>query len=226
MTERRVRSRACVVAGGVAVLAGLVPLAAAGSAGAAGVPKPSASCKVPVFSVSPLKAKPGTKVTVSGVNFSGCTAQGSTAKPTPVLTVKIGVQTASKMGAVLATTKTTAAGKFSVTVTVPALTTGGIAKLALAAEATDPSTKLSYAGVAVLAYDVATPTATGSAPVSAAPTSPPGGGVPTAVPAGNGGQAAAAGAGTRDAQFALGGAGALLAAAGAVGVSRRRGQHQ
>lgn len=225
MKERRFRSRACVVTGGVAVLAGLVPLAAAGSA-AAGMPKPSASCKVPVFSVSPLKAKPGTRVTVSGVNFSGCAAQGSIAKPTPVLTVKIGVQTASKMGAVLATTKTTAAGKFSVTVTVPALTTGGIAKLALAAAATDPSTKLTYAGVAVLAYDIATPPATGSAPVAAATTSPPGGGVPTAVPAGNGGQAATVGSGHRDAQFALGGVGALLAAAGAAGVSRRRGQHQ
>lgn len=34
---------------------------------------------------------PGTQVTVSGVNFSGCSAQGNPAKPTAILTVKVGV---------------------------------------------------------------------------------------------------------------------------------------
>ena len=61
-----------------------------------------------MFSVKPLTAAPGSKVTVSGVNFSGCPAQGSKAKP--VLTVKVGVETASKVGRLLATTTTTPSG--------------------------------------------------------------------------------------------------------------------
>jgi hypothetical protein len=200
MGEKTALRRALLVAGAAATLTGLVPLA---NAGAATVPKPSASCKVPVFSVSPLSAKPGTKVTVSGVNFSGCTAQGSTAKPTAVLTVQVGVQTASQMGAVLATTKTSATGSFSVQVTVPALTTAGVAKLELAAAAKDPATGLAYAGIAVLAYDTS------------------GGGTPTDVPAGTGGQAASTSRTTREGEIGLLGAGVLVAGLGGVGLARR-----
>jgi hypothetical protein len=200
MGEKRVLPRVLLLAGGAALLTGLAPLA---SADAATVPKPSASCKVPVFSVSPLTAKPGTKVTVSGVNFSGCSAQGSTAKPTPVLTVQVGVESASKTGAVLATTKTSATGSFSVQVTVPALSTAGVAKLELAAAAKDPATGLAYAGIAVLAYDTS------------------GGGTPTQVPAGTGGQAASTSSSTRDAEFGLLGAGLLVAGLGGLAMARR-----
>lgn len=211
MTHTGFITRAAIVTGAAAMLAGLAPLA---SASAAPVPpKPSPSCKVPVFSVAPLKAKPGSKVTVSGLNFSGCPAQGNTTKPTPVLTVKIGVESASKMGAVLATTQTTATGTFSVTVTVPALASNGVPKLELVAAATDPATKLTYAGVAILAYDVA----------SAAPTSTaPGGGVPTAVPAGSGGHAAVTTAAAREEQYGALGAGVLLLGLGGAGIRSRR----
>ena len=203
-----------LLAGGALALVAAAPVAAS----AAPVAKPSPSCKVPVFSVSPLKASPGSKVTVSGVNFSGCKAQGSSATPTPVLTVKVGVETASKMGALLATTKTTATGTFSVQVTVPPLSSGGVAKLELAAAATDAATGLTYTGVAVLAYDVASPTP------SASPTS--GGGIPTAVPAGSGGRAASTSTSSRQEQVALGGVGVLMIAAGGTAVTRRRiGRH-
>ena len=191
-----------VVGGGVLALVGVLPVAANA---ATTVPKPSASCKVPVFSVSPLKAAPGTTVTVSGKNFSGCAAQGNTAKPTPVLTVQVGVESASKMGKLLATTKTTASGSFSVQVTVPALSAAGVPKLELAAAAKDPATGLTYAGVAVLAYSTAS-----------------GGGVPTAVPAGSGGLAASTGSSTRLAQDGLAAAGLALVVAGGVGFGRRR----
>jgi len=199
-----------VVVGGVLALVGVLPVAANA---ATTVPKPSASCKTPVFSVSPLRASPGSKVTVSGVNFSGCAAQGNTAKPTPVLTVQVGVEAASKMGKLLATTKTSASGSFSVQVTVPALSAAGVPKLELAAAAKDPVTGLTYVGVAVLAYS--TPSATPT------PTAP-GGGVPTAVPAGSGGLAGSTSDNTRLAQEGLAAGGIALLVAGGVGFGRRR----
>lgn len=184
---------------GLAALTVFVPSAAS----AATAPKPSPTCKVPVFSVSPLSAAPGSKVTVSGVNFSGCPAQGNPAKPTPVLTIKVAVGTASSPnGTVLATTKTTATGTFSVQITVPPLSSGGVPKLALIAGGTDPATGLTYAGEAVLAYTTA------AAPVK--------------VPAGTGGHAATTSSATRDEQLALAGLGGLLLAGGTAGAARRR----
>lgn len=49
-----------------------------------------------MFSVKPLTAAPGSRVKVSGVKFSGCPTQGSKAKPTPVLTVKVGMDMVSR----------------------------------------------------------------------------------------------------------------------------------
>ncbi len=211
---------------GALALSGLVPSAASAASSPSPSPsptaKPSASCKVPVLTVAPLTAAPGSKVTVSGVNFSGCPAQGNPAKPTPVLTIQIGVGTAAKMGKILATTRTTSAGTFSVQVTVPALATGGIPKLALIAASTDPATGLTYLGAAVLAYS--TPAATSSSPAATSSSTAPanGGGVPTAVPAGNGGQAATVSAQTRVEQGALAFVGVALVAAGGIGFGRRR----
>jgi hypothetical protein len=204
--SKSMKVAAGVVGGGVLALVAVLPVAA----NATTVPKPSASCKTPVFSVSPMKASPGTKVTVSGVNFSGCTAQGNKAKPTPVLTVRVGVESASKMGKLLATTRTSASGSFKVQVTVPSLSAAGVPKLGLAAAAKDPATGLTYAGVAVLAYS--TPGAT----------SAPGGGVPTAVPAGSGGLAASTSNSTRLAQDGLAAAGVALLVAGGIGFGSRR----
>lgn len=213
---------ASVLGSGVLALSGLIPSAASAATAPKPPPKPSASCKVPVLSVAPLQAAPGTKVMVSGVNFSGCPAQGNPAKPTPVLTIQIGVGTAAKMGKILATTRTTSAGTFSVQVTVPALATGGVPKLALIAASTDPATGLTYLGAAVLAYS--TPAATSSSPAATSSSTAPanGGGVPTAVPAGNGGQAATVSAQTRVEQGALAFVGVALVAAGGIGFGRRR----
>ncbi len=215
---------AVLAGGGALALVGLMPAAASA---AAAPPKPSASCKVPVLSVTPLTVTPGSKVMVSGVNFSGCPAQGSKAKPTPVLTVKIAVVSAAKTGKVLATTTTSRTGVFSVRVTVPALPSGGVPKLALVAQSRDAATGLDYVGLAVLAYkSVAKTPAPVAAPVKhitpVAPAPSGGGGVPTAVPAGSGGLAAATSPVTRDAELALGGAGLVLLAAGGVGLGRRR----
>ncbi len=93
--------RAVAIAGASAVVC-LVGVTSA-SAAAPAVPKPTATCKVPVLSVSQTTAKPGTKITVSGQNFSGCSAQGNPAKPTGVLTVQVGIFTAAKVKDVLAT---------------------------------------------------------------------------------------------------------------------------
>src|SRR4051812_26937632 len=68
-------------------------------------PKPSASCKIPSLNAIPDTVSPGTVVTVSGQNFSGCPAEGNPASPTAVLEVKIGIATDQKMGQVLATTQ-------------------------------------------------------------------------------------------------------------------------
>ena len=210
--------------------AAAVSLAGATAASAAPA-KPSADCKVPVFSVSQTTAMPGTEITVSGKNFSGCSAQGNPAKPTPVLTVKVGVATAAKVQEVLATTKTDATGSFSVKVTVPAVPAGGKSKIALAAAAVDPVTTLTYYGFAAVTYSTA-PTSTSSpAPTSsnpAAPTTPSTSSVdvPTAVPAGTGGLAAPTSPAQLATELGVGGAGLALLTIGGFGLVRRRaGQH-
>jgi len=196
------------------------------------VPKPSASCKVPVFSVSATKAMPGSKITVSGKNFSGCAAQGNSAKPTAVLPVKVAVLTAAKVKDVLATTKTSADGSFSVEVTIPSVSAGGQPKIALAAESIDPVTKLTYAGLATVVYS--TPAApTTAAPTTAqsattlAPTATSTQDIPTAVPAGSGGLSAPNTPARTGLEIGLVGGGTLLLAAGGITLIRRRsaGQH-
>ena len=130
------------------------------SASAATAPTLSASpvCKVPAMTLSSTTAAPGIKITVSGKNFSGCTAAGSTAKATPVLTVKVGVLTAAKVQALLATTKTSSDGSFSVQITVPKVSAGGEPKIAVAAISEDPATKLVYHATQIITYKTATTT--------------------------------------------------------------------
>jgi len=207
-------------------------LGAISASAAPAVPKPSASCKVPVFSVSATKAMPGSKITVSGKNFSGCAAQGNSAKPTAVLPVKVGVLTAAKVKDVLATTKTSADGSFSVEVTIPSVSAGGQPKIALAAESIDPVTKLTYAGLATVVYS--TPAApTTAAPTTAqsattlAPTATSTQDIPTAVPAGSGGLSAPNTPARTGLEIGLVGGGTLLLAAGGITLIRRRsaGQH-
>jgi hypothetical protein len=222
---RRSRLLKSFVIAGAAVTFTLMSFA---SATAGPVVKPSPTCKVPVLSVSRTTAVPGTTVRVSGINFSGCTAQGSSAKPTPVLTVKVGVVTAAKVTEVLATTKTTARGTFSVEITVPKVSAGGQSKIALAASSTDPATKLSYIGATPIAYAAAPTTTTSSAspaPTStanAAPSSSSSVDVPTAVPAGSGGFGAPTGGAEIGTEVAIAGVGAALIAFSGVGLARRR----
>jgi len=72
----------------------------------------------------------------AGQNFSGCSAQGNPAKPTGVLTVQVGIFTAAKVKDVLATTKTSATGSFSVQITVPKVSAGGKPQIGVAAQST------------------------------------------------------------------------------------------
>ena len=222
-----VRSIAVIGAAVAVTMLGTISASAAPA-----VPKPSASCKVPVFSVSATKAMPGSKITVSGKNFSGCAAQGNSAKPTAVLPVKVGVLTAAKVKDVLATTKTSADGSFSVEVTIPSVSAGGQPKIALAAESIDPVTKLTYAGLATVVYS--TPAApTTAAPTTAqsattlAPTATSTQDIPTAVPAGSGGLSAPNTPARTGLEIGLVGGGTLLLAAGGITLIRRRsaGQH-
>ena len=212
----------------ISAAAALVGLAGITSASAVAPVKPSANCKVPIFSVSQTTAMPGTKITVSGKNFSGCAAQGNPAKPTAILTVKVGVVTAAKVQEVLATTKTDATGSFSVQITIPSVSAGGEPKIALAAVAEDPVTTLTYSGVASVTYTKpAAPTSTSSvAPTSAtstaAPTSSSSVDVPTAVPAGTGGFGAPTTSAQLDTELGLGAAGVALVALGGYGLTRRR----
>ncbi len=193
--------------------------------------KPSTSCKVPSLTVSPASAAAGSKVTVSGVNFSGCSVQGSSVKPTAEISVKVGVATAAKVSEVLATTTTSASGTFSVTVTVPAVPSGGVNKIAIAAVAQDPATKLDYFAVAAIGYPANTTTTTTSSILTGVTrssetiltgvTSSSSQAVPTAVPAGSGG-AGAPGGSNVGLDLAVGGAGLLLVGAGGVVLARRR----
>ena len=217
----------------IASAAAAVSIAGVASASAAAPAKPSADCKVPIFSVSQTTAMPGTQITVSGKNFSGCSAQGNSAKPTAVLTVKVGVVTAAKQQKVLATTKTDASGSFSVKITVPSVSAGGEPKIALAAAAEDPVTTLTYEGVASITYSKpaattapSTPESTPATPTassaSEAPSTTSSVDVPTAVPAGSGGFGAPTSSGQLGTEVGLGAAGALMVALGGYGMTRRR----
>lgn len=198
-----------------------VSLSTIASASAAAPVKPSPDCKIPVFSVSQTSAVPGSEITVTGKNFSGCAAQGNPAKPTAVLSVKVGVVTAAKVQEVLATTKTDAAGGFSVKVTVPSVPAGGEPKIALAAVAEDPVTTLTYYGTASITYSKPAPSSTTPTPASSEPTSSSVD-VPTAVPAGSGGLAAPTSSAQLDTELGLGAAGVALVAIGGYGATRRR----
>ena len=203
------------------------------SASAATTPTLSASpaCKVPAMTLSSTTAAPGTKITVSGKNFSGCTVAGSTAKATPVLTVKVGVLTAAKVQDLLATTKTQD-GSFSVQITVPKVSAGGEPKIAVAAVSEDPATKLVYHATQTITYKTATttsaaptPTASSPAPTSASASTAASSSsqdVPTAVPAGSGGMGGTTGTTQIAVELGLGAAGVALLGAGGISVARRR----
>lgn len=168
----------------------------------AAVPTPLPTCLIPSLTAIPDAVSPGTVVTVSGQNFSGCGAVDDPTPPTAVLEVKIGIATDQKMGTVLATTQTAADGSFTVSVTVPAVASAGDT-IALAAGSEDTATGLAYAAVVPLQYSG------GSA-------------VPTAVPAGSGGLVATEESGTTGLLTVAGGAGLVLAGAGIAGLRRRR----
>jgi hypothetical protein len=165
-------------------------------------PKPSASCKIPSLDAIPDTVSPGSVVTVSGQNFSGCPAEGDPNPPTAVLQVKIGIATDQKMGQVLATTQTLPDGSFTASVTIPAVASAGD-KIALAAGSQDAATGLAYAAVVPLLYSGGTA-------------------VPTGVPAGTGGLAAGDNATQSTPLTVAGGAGLVLAGVGAAGLRRRK----
>ena len=177
-------------------------LLVAPSANAAQEPVPSPSCTVPVMTAIPDTVSPGTVVTVSGQNFSGCAADGDPTPPTAVLEVKIGIATDQAMGQVLATTQTAADGSFTASVTIPAVASAGDT-IALAAATQDVATGLAYAAVLPLAYSGGTV-------------------VPTAVPAGSGGLAATEVSEETNLLVLAGGAGLVLAGAGVAGLRRRK----
>ncbi|MBM9475061.1 hypothetical protein JL107_01250 [Nakamurella flavida] len=150
----------------------------------------------------PTDLAPGTVVTVSGQNFSGCATTDGTA-PTPEIPVKVGVLTAEdEMGDLLAETTTAADGSFTVQITIPAVSTAED-QIAIGAQSEDPATGLVYFFALPLSYTG--PTAT-----------------PTAVPAGVGDLAASASDGEKGMLIGLGAAGFLLVAGGATVAVRRR----
>ena len=165
-------------------------------------PTPAASCKVPSLSAIPDSVSPGTVVTVTGQNFSGCPAEGDPTPPTAVLEVKIGIATDQAMGQVLATTQTAADGSFTASVTIPAVASAGD-RIALAAGSQDTATGLAYAAVVPLQYSGGTA-------------------VPTGVPAGTGGFAAAEESTDNNLLTIAGAAGLVLAGAGVTGLRRRK----
>ncbi len=185
-------------------------LAAAAPALAAATPTPSPTCKIPSLTVTPAAGPTGTRVTLTGAHFSGCPAKNSTAKPTPVNPVAIGlVFKASPTTAAakqLGTTSTTPTGSFTITVTIPAGEHTGLAELVAVAQdkatglgyrAAQPFTITSSAGTT---GGTGTSTGTGTGVVR----------VPTSVPAGSGGMAAASSSSSGEI--------ALLAVAGAAGI--------
>lgn len=203
------KAGAVVVAGGACALVAAAPGVASG---APAKPVPAPSCKVPSLSIAPSSGAAGTKVTVTGLNFSGCpTTTG--VKATPVITVKVGIATAAKMGEVLATTKTSATGGFTASITIPNVSTGGKPQIEIAAGAMDPATKLNY--IALRPFSV---TGAGSGGGGGG-TNPA---TPVSVPAGTGGQAATASDTNGELQLAGGAAGIALVGLGAFGLLRRR----
>ena len=111
----------------------------------------------------------------------------------------------------------------AVTVTVPAVPSGGASKIAIAAVAQDPATKLDYYALAAIGYPTSTTTSstTSSATILTGVTSSSSQAVPTAVPAGSGG-AGASGGSNPALDLTVGGAGLLLIGAGGVVLARRR----
>jgi len=195
-------------------------LAAAGPALAA-TPQPSPTCKIPSVTFTPAAGPAGTRVTLSGSNFSGCPAKNGTAKPTPVLPVEVGLvfKASSTTAAAkqLGSTATTAGGSFTLTVSIPAGEQAGLAELVAVSQ--DKATGLAYRAARPFTI-TASSTGTGTGTGTGAGT----GTAPTSVPAGTGGMATT-GSGTPTSDIALlavaGAAGLGLTAAGGRALRRR-----
>jgi len=193
-------------------------LAAAGPALAA-TPQPSPTCKIPSVTFTPAAGPAGTRVTLSGSNFSGCPAKNGTAKPTPVLPVEVGLvfKASSTTAAAkqLGSTATTAGGSFTLTVSIPAGEQAGLAELVAVSQ--DKATGLAYRAARPFTI-TASSTGPGTGTVAGTGTAP------TSVPAGTGGMATT-GSGTPISDIALlavaGAAGLGLTAAGGRALRRR-----
>jgi hypothetical protein len=178
-----------------------IALAAAAPLAASAEPVPAADCSTPALSAEPIIVSPGTVLTVSGEDFSGCaTVDGIPG--TPVIPVEVGIYTDQKMAQVLAETQTAADGSFTVQVTIPAVASAGD-KIILIAASADEATGLVYQGLLTLGYTA-------------------GGTTPTAVPAGVGDLAASASDSDKGLLVGIGAAGLLLVAGGATAAVRRR----
>ena len=203
------RSGTILLAAGIgsAVLALAGPASAVPATTVAATAVPSPTCKVPSMTVTPDAGTAGTRIQVSGLNFSGCPLKVGTPKPTAVLKVEVGLlDPATKKTVVLATVNTTATGAFSTSFTLPSVTgtNGAAPKIEVAAAAEDPTTKLKYFFVEPFSYTAAAGTE-----------------VPTAVPAGSGGQAGTTSASSELTQGGIGAAGLLLIAGAGVALRRR-----
>jgi len=188
-------------------------LAAAAPALAAATPTPSPTCKIPSLTVTPAAGPTGTRVTLTGAHFSGCPAKNSTAKPSPVNPVAIGLvfktSPATAAAKQLGTTSTTPTGSFTITVTIPAGEPTGLAELAAVAQ--DKATGLGYRAAQPFTITSSAGTTGGTGTSTGTGTGTGTGRVPTSVPAGSGGMAAASSSSSS-------GEIALLAVAGAAGI--------
>lgn len=183
-------------------LAAAAMLTLAPTAGAEEAAPAVGSCPTPVLTAIPADVMPGTKVTVSGKNFGGCTEAQEAAAATN--TVQIGIATDQKVGTVLATVETSSDDPFTftATVTIPDVPSAGDT-IALAAGTEDSKTGLTYFAVLPLQY-------TG------------GSATPTGVPAGTGGFGLSDDDSGNTALTVAGGVGLALAGAGALGLRRRK----
>lgn len=191
-----------------AVSVGVAIAMTSGGVAFAASPTPSSlpsapTCQPPMLTVTPTSGPIGTKVAVTGQHFSGCSGSGSSPKPSSVLPVQIGLtyrsSSAQPVTKVLATTKTTSTGSFTVTVVIPSGVPAGTAEVL--ATSKDPATGSAYGAGGPF-------TVTGSPAPTASPTPVPGpspkpkpapvpgpagaptGTVPRSVPAGSAGLAA------------------------------------
>ncbi len=209
----------------VAGLSATTLLTAAAPALAAATPTPSPTCKLPSLTVTPAAGPTGTRVTLTGAHFSGCPAKNSTAKPTPVNPVAIGlVFKASPSTAAakqLGSTATTPTGSFTITVTIPAGEHPGLAELVAVAQ--DKATGLGYR--AARPFTITSSAGTTGGTGTSTGTGTGRGRVPTSVPAGSGGMAAASSSSVSSGEIALlavaGAAGIGLTAAGSRALRRR-----